>query len=533
MRARIRGGYAVLFIAMLWCLSSSVMGAEQSIIKVGLESVYKNAQSITLTSDAPIGIGYYDTYGFTQIGTLDSQTVSISKASDGYYDEGSLYYSYQAAVEAARNNGGIPVYVDQGLFAVYSTGLAESNVTSSTSRYVVKNALGEAILVFNKGSVDLVFRGYDSATGLYLTGVGSSKKYRGAIGIGGTSGITPYNILNIEEYLYGVVPGEMSPSWPEEALKAQAVAARSIAIYQYNRYTSYGYNVVDTTATQVYGGYTKEDSRTTAAVDATKGETIKYNGVVAEALYFSTSGGYTESAVNVWGNQIGYLVGVSDQYETEPAQAEWTRSITLEDLNRCLASQGVNIGTAQGVQIVSRTASGRVQEMRILGSSGNYSLTLEKIRTFFSGTSGGSLKSRLFSFSGSTIADNGNTNNNGSTSNTGTVVVASANGTAQVALGDGNSFMTNGQVTMMTNQVAAMQSATDMTMTAINGLVADNTTVSNSIGQTETVWGDFTIYGKGFGHGVGMSQSGAKGMAKAGYQYDEILKHYYTGVTVG
>ena len=502
------------------------MGAVPTTIKVGLESVYKNVQSISLTSDTPISIGYYDSYGFNQIGNLESNQLSISKASSIYYDTGQIYYSYQTAYEAAKTCAGIPVYVDQGIFAVYTITPSGNSVSASSTRYVVKDSTGNEIFIFNRGSKEIVFRGYDTASGLNLTGVGTQKKYRGAIGIGGTTGITPYNILSIEEYLYGVVPGEMSPSWPQEALKAQAVAARSIAIYQYNRYTSAGYNVSDTTATQVYGGYTKEDARTTAAVDATKGQTIQYNGTVAEALYFSTSGGYTESAVNVWGSPISYLVGVSDSYETEPAQADWTRTISLDDLDRCLAAQGANIGKAQGVEIVSRTPSGRVQEMRILGTNGNYHLSLEKIRTFFASTSGGSLKSRLFSLSGPVAVTPPSTNTSGA--GVSNVTVLSANGTAVVGLGNGTSFATNGQVTQVVGNSNNVQSATE----SLQLTAQANTNNNNQYAQSEIIRGDFTIYGKGFGHGVGMSQSGAKGMAQAGYDYVSILKHYYTGVTV-
>lgn len=502
------------------------MGAVPTTIKVGLESVYKNVQSISLTSDTPINIGYYDGYGFNQIGSLESQQVSISKANRTYYDTGHIYYSYQAAYEAAKNSAGIPVYVDQGIFAVYTAMPSGNTVSASSTRYVVKDSSGNEIFIFNKGSKEMVFRGYDAATGQNLTGVGNHKKYRGAIGIGGTTGITPYNILGIEEYLYGVVPGEMSPSWPQEALKAQAVAARSIAIYQYNRYTSAGYNVSDTTATQVYGGYTKEDARTTAAVDATKGQTIQYNGAVAEALYFSTSGGYTESAVNVWGSPISYLVGVSDSYETEPAQADWTRTITLADLDKCLAAQGANIGKAQGVEIISRTSSGRVQEMRILGTNGHYDLNLEKIRTFFNSATGGSLKSRLFSLTGPVTAVTPSTNPSGT--GVSNVTILSANGTSVIGLGSGTSYVTNGQAMQTVGKQASIQSATGtLQMTA-----KANTSNNHQYGQSEIIRGDFTIYGRGFGHGVGMSQSGAKGMAQAGYDYVSILKHYYTGVTV-
>lgn len=516
MLSKKKGGYLLLFMILIGCYSFNVMGQGHSIIKVGLESVYQNVAQISLRSDGALAIGHYDENGFTQLGTLSDCDVTIEKATGRYTDMGSLYATYEEANKAAQLLSGIPVYIEESLFAVYTEDEAGQVIPSST-RYLVRDSKGKAIFIFNKGSKEIVLRGYDVGTGMYLTTVGPKNKYRGAIGIGGTTGLTPYNIVGIEHYLYGVVSGEMSPSWPEEALKAQSVAARSIANYQYNRYVSRGYNVVDTTATQVYGGYLKEDPRTNAAVDATKGEVIRYNGKVAEALYFSTSGGATESAVNVWGNNIPYLVGVSDSFETEPAQSAWSRTITLEEVDRCLKAQGIKIGKAQGVQIVSRTSSGRVQEFRVLGTAGDYSLTLEQIRTFFSSTSDGSLKSRLFEFG------NGITGDAGHLSGT-TIQLLSAYGEAECRTDE--LVMTDGKLTTPVSGEIVVQSATGVT--TLGGGTQDGTVPSG-----ETVWGDFTLYGQGFGHGVGMSQSGAKGMAKAGYDYISILKHYYTGITIG
>ena len=520
MRFKRRYINAILIVVLLCSLSYVALGAEPSMIKVGLISVYNNASSINLSSDEPMMIGYYDESGFAKLGSLPSEKISVTKASRTYYDMGGLYTNYQEALDVAMMQGGIPVLIDDGLFAVYSKEASGNVVENNAKRYVVTDSYGNEIFIFHKATKELVFRGYDRETGLYLTGVGNNKKYRGAIGIGGSTGITPYNILGIEEYLYGVIPGEMSPSWPKEALKAQAVAARSIAIYQYNRHINNGYNVVDTTATQVYGGYTKEDSRTNAVVDETRGETIKYNGKVAEAVYFSTSGGITESAVNVWGSDIPYLVSVSDSYETEPEQPAWTRSISLNEVESCLKSQGVDIGKVQGLQIVSRSASGRVQEMKIIGSSGNYSVTLEKIRTFFSNTNGGSLKSRLFSFAGSMTGSTG-----GSSQGSKTISVVSAQGTTKVQTND--LVASNGSTKVALGSNMVVQSSTGIETLSIveNGNGSDNI-------QGETIWGDFTVYGTGFGHGVGMSQSGAKGMAKAGFDYISILKYYYRDITV-
>ncbi len=508
------------------CFYTLAYSKAPAIIKVGLESVYKNVASVNLSSDSNIQIGYYDETGFDVVGVLNASEVTVRLNNNDYYDLGVTFSQFEEAKNFANShgNGAVPVYINQGTYGVYTPhdeGGLRSGQNFKRSLAVYDKA-GSLLLISNEDILPLVMRGHDTASGLSLTTVGGTKKYRGAIGMGGKSGLTPYNIVDLEEYLYGVVPKEMPASWPEEALKAQAVAARSIATFQYNRYASSGYNVVDTTTTQVYGGYLAEMPATTKAVNATNGEIIRYNGSVAEAVYFSTSGGITEDAKDVWGSDIAYLKSVKDIYETEPSQKPWTRTITLSELNRCLANYDANIGKAQGIQIVSRTSTGRVQEISVLGTNGNYTVKGETIRSFFGGSNEGSLKSRLFSFSG--------TINSGST----------------------NALATNNEVTLISaNGKDTMPSKNLMVMTATDlGTIADNftvqsatetvhmTTTSNSAvtetvsNDSETVWGDFTIYGKGFGHGVGMSQSGAKGMAQAGFSYADILGYYYTGVTV-
>ncbi len=513
----------LMFVCCFYTLAYSKAPAT---IKVGLESVYKNVASVSLSSDSNIQIGYYDETGFDVEGVLNASEVTIRLNKNNYYDLGVTFSEFDEAKSFAKEhgNGAVPVYINEGVYGVYTTnneGGLKNGQNFNRSIAVYDNA-GTLLLISNEDIKPLVMRGYDIASGLSLTTVGGTKKYRGAIGMGGTSGLTPYNILDLEEYLYGVVPKEMPASWPEEALKAQAVAARSIATFQYNRYASSGYNVVDTTTTQVYGGYLAEMPSTNKAVNATSGEVIRYNGAVAEAVYFSTSGGTTEDAKNVWGSDVAYLKSVKDTYETEPSQKPWTRTITLSELDRCLANYGANIGSAKGVQIVSRTNSGRVQELNILGSNGNYTVKGETIRSFFGSSNEGSLKSRLFSFTG-TI--NSGSSNTVATNNEVTVISA------------------NGKDTMPSKNLMVM-SATDLgtiaesfTVQSATDKVQMTTTVNNAVTETvnndlETVWGDFTIYGQGFGHGVGMSQSGAKGMAQEGFSYTDILEYYYMGITV-
>ena len=486
----------VLFV-MLFCCYTITCAQTPSSIKVGLESISKNTTSVKLSSDTNMQIGYYRETGFIKIGTLDDSEITVKRDHNTYYDLGVSFISFEEAKAYAVAHQGVPVCMGDNQYGVYATsdyGLPKAKTFNRT--LAVYDRTGTLLLISHEDNENLVFRGYDTSAGLNLTTVGD-KKYRGAIGMGGTSGLTPYNVLDLESYLYGVVPKEMPSSWPMEALKAQAVAARSIATYQYNRYLSSGYNVVDTTTTQVYGGYNAEAVSTNNAVNNTKGQVIRYNGKVAEALYFSTSGGITEDAKNVWGNDITYLRSVKDTYETEPAQKPWTRTITLSEIDKCLANYGANIGKAQGIQVVSRTDSGRVQELNILGTSGKYNVKGETIRSFFSRSSEGSLKSRLFSFSNTG-------NNNTSLAITPTeVTVISANGTATMASKD--------LVVQSAEGVASIaESFTVQSATNTAELTTTNKITQTANVAQETVWGDFTIYGQGYGHGVGMSQSGAK-----------------------
>ena len=323
-------------------------------------------------------------------------------------------------------------YALDSKFTVYSKVSSGSlgEVSTSLPLVGVYDTSGNLLMLTLKKS-DLVFRGYSEAANLPLTTVGSSGQYRGAVGIAGTTALTPYNAVMVEDYLYGVVPREMPSSWPIEALKAQAVAARSIAAFQYNRYLTSGYNVVDTTSTQAYGGYGAETVATTSAVNATKGEVVRYNGSIAETLYFSTSGGITEAAQDVWGNPVAYLQSVIDTYETEPAAPAWTRTFTLSDLDAGLARLGADIGSATGISISERSATGRVKKLTIIGTNGTRDITGDAVRSFFSPSSGGSLRSTYFSFNGP-VSDSLSTST--TTTSPSTVMVLSADGVSEVRI---------------------------------------------------------------------------------------------------
>jgi stage II sporulation protein D len=210
-----------------------------------------------------------------------------------------------------------------------------------------------------------------------LNGI-SDGRYRGAIDVvteGG--GLTAVNVLDIDSYVRGVVAGEMPSSWPLEALKAQAVTARTYALA-----TRKGGGIFDQypdTRSQVYRGVTGESVRSDAAVAGTAGRIVTYDGVPAVTYFFSTSGGHTE---NVEYSSIGtslsrpWLVGVPDPYDGHSPHHRWQVSFSTATLTRALGSPG----TFRRLEVLKRGASPRVVRARVVGSSGSTTITGPAIR---------------------------------------------------------------------------------------------------------------------------------------------------------
>ncbi len=177
-----------------------------------------------------------------------------------------------------------------------------------------------------------------------LSSVLDLKKYRGAATAlrQNNSNLTIVNLLPTEKYLYGVVPREMPHSWPEEALKAQAVAARGFAVASINKYIDHGFNLCNTVNSQVYGGYEAEQSRTNRAVDLTRGQVITYNGHLAIPYYHSSSGGHTEDSENIWTNAVPYIRGVQDEYSLNSPHKEWEKALKKSEIESILRKKQFN-----------------------------------------------------------------------------------------------------------------------------------------------------------------------------------------------
>ena len=334
----------------------------------------------------------------------------------------------------------------------------------------------------------------------------NNKQYRGNIDIHlthGKTGLTIVNTLPVEQYLGGVIANEMPPSWPIEALKAQTVAARTYALYNLNKHQGDEYDVCATTDCQVYGGRDSETPQVIKAVGDTSGQVIMSQGKMIPAYFHSSSGGYTENSENVWGTYQPYLRGVVD-YDQNSPQYKWEKKLSPNELNTAIYKAGYTIGiikaieltplTSKPMNIAERGVSGRVNNIQLIGSTGNAQLTGEQLRKILS------LKSTLFD------------------------VAVMAPG-QQVA---------NDGITNRTGKLNDKKVQSNLLPIRKQGFVTDQKENHEISGRPNEI---IVISGFGWGHGLGLSQWGAKAMAEQGPQNDstyfkEILKHYYQGTTI-
>ena len=199
-------------------------------------------------------------------------------------------------------------------------------------------------------------------------------RFRGSVQVDVTAGkLRAINIVGLEQYLYGVVPSEMPFMWHPEALKAQAVVARSYALA--TRRTG-AFDLYSDTRSQVYLGIEHERPSTTAAVNATAGQVVLYQGEVAKTYFFSTSGGRTASAEDAWGEPVPYLVSVPDPYDSISPHHDWGPLVfTGAKLAKALKMKGVVVDLQPALN-----ASGRVKVLNVIGTKGTLTMPGADVR---------------------------------------------------------------------------------------------------------------------------------------------------------
>jgi len=202
---------------------------------------------------------------------------------------------------------------------------------------------------------------------IYLDG----KPYRGYFNVYLiNSELFVVNVVDLEEYLYGVVPNEIPVSWSDEVIKAQSVVARTFALSRKSNLSDSFYDLDDSTFSQVYGGYSKENERINSLVDRTKGEILYYAGEPALAYYHSTCGGKTESSENIWGKDIPYLKTVQCNWCKNSPYFEWQLEISSQRLVEILKKIGKNFDSRNiSVKIIDKNSSGRVANLEFFDNS--------------------------------------------------------------------------------------------------------------------------------------------------------------------
>ena len=215
----------------------------------------------------------------------------------------------------------------------------------------------------------------------------NGKKYFGGVQINKKNNLlTVINLAPVEEYLRGVVPNEMSPSFHAEALKAQTVAARSYTLKNRDRHKSEGYDLCTTNHCQYFAGVDSAKTTTDEIIKNTRGEVLLRNGRIVDTNFHTDSGGMTENVAEVWGSHSPHLQAVA---ELEKNTYPWTKEFSVEDFSNKIGGIGnlkkINLSPLKvGKSAADRSTSGRVKTAQFVGSNKTLQLTGNELRSKFS-----------------------------------------------------------------------------------------------------------------------------------------------------
>lgn len=225
-----------------------------------------------------------------------------------------------------------------------------------------------------------VFRGlvFSSTSAVYV----NNKPYRGLAELSqAEKGILVVNQLALEDYLVGLINCEISSAWPIEAVKAQAVIARTYALNRKAARKDAYYHLESSVIDQVYDGCLIEDSRARRAVSETEREVLTYDGAVIQAFYHSSCGGRTEASENVWGSQLPYLKGVDCQYcLTSAAAVAWEQKLSLNVIEDRLQAAGYKISGLSDIKTGPQNSRGRLKQVVLVAAKGGLSLNGDQFR---------------------------------------------------------------------------------------------------------------------------------------------------------
>lgn len=200
----------------------------------------------------------------------------------------------------------------------------------------------------------------------------NNRRFRGEVIIIRTRDdrMTAVNVINIEDYVKGVLYHEVSHRWPIEALKSQAVATRTYAIYKMGYSSKGDFDVTNDIYSQVYGGQESERYRTGLAVKATSGLVLTYKGKILPAYFHATCAGMTEDSSELWNIDLPPLEGVPCAFCTQSPHMNWKKNFRLKDIQDKLKEAGKPLGLIKDIEVVGRNRSDRVKEVKITDRGG-------------------------------------------------------------------------------------------------------------------------------------------------------------------
>lgn len=463
-----------LFLLVFFCMGAFAYGAEELYLKVGLSYNYNEVSSVKISCASGIAIGEISEAGWTETSSYEEiKTVHVS-----------------------ISNGIIQIKTEDGIVIV-------ENLTRS-----------QGVFPINKGEV------------IYANGDG----YRGGYFFypQGDNKMNLINYLELEDYVRGVVHSELSQSNPLEALKAQAICARSYAMCNLNRHSGAGYDICGSTHCQVYKGYKNEYPRTNQACIETKGLVIKYEGKVVPAYYSANSGGHTDNVEDIWPNKLGYLRGVRDEFSP---MLSWGKTYTFKELASKLNQNGYSVGNISSINITERNISGTVAKLAIWDERKQTILSGNKLRSILGMNN---IMSGMYSFSpiGPEDLEDALENPTSGVERPSTVTAKNLTGERSYS----KTLQVVGKDGIIRDVVAgslAIYNGVDMLLAKeLDEETSDTLTPIINLGSESQLSSPITFHGLGWGHGVGMAQDSIKEMGKLGYDYKYMLEYFFTDITI-
>ena len=409
---------------------------------------------------------------------------------------------------------------------------------SSTKPFVLKDAKGKKISVGTSVTFSCSGKHLNTPKGKLLLPVTAQgpapivwdkHPYRGVLRIvPSTKGGNVINVLSVEDYLRGVLKMEANPAWHMEALRAQAIVARTFALRNLGRHRSQGFDLCATTHCQVYRGINAEDPRTDKAVAATRGMVLAAGKDIALTAYHSDSGGATANVQDVWGGNIPYLKGQPEPVAYTSPNSTWQLVLSPGQVEDALERIDVRVGAVRELAVSQKDAFGRAVRLDVRGSGGNATVSAHKFRMAVGPST---LRSTVFEVgfgaAGAPVPPTPGGEDLLVEDDTPLVAESVEEGDLLITLTRQGAFTTDELMDMLMHPETRPQ---HMAEALARGGRPVKAVPRPSQAPDRTLTGKgFVFQGRGWGHGLGMSQWGAKALADTGWSAEKILGHYFPG----